>query len=99
MGACPLILVVGIWLSLEEERRLLYVAMTRAKDNLHLLVPQRLEAQNNKQQGEPTSTLHEHGVIPDRLLCLFDKTTWPLASEPAVWHNTDVRRKPLKLQQ
>lgn len=26
---------------LEEERRLLYVAMTRARDDLHLLVPQR----------------------------------------------------------
>jgi DNA helicase-2/ATP-dependent DNA helicase PcrA len=25
----------------KEERRLLYVAMTRAKDDLHLLVPQR----------------------------------------------------------
>lgn len=26
---------------LEEERRLLYVAMTRAKDDLHLVVPKR----------------------------------------------------------
>jgi len=26
---------------IEEERRLLYVAMTRAKDHLHLMVPQR----------------------------------------------------------
>jgi superfamily I DNA/RNA helicase len=27
---------------LEEERRLLYVAMTRAKDSLHLITPHRL---------------------------------------------------------
>ena len=26
---------------IEEERRLLYVAMTRARDDLHLMVPQR----------------------------------------------------------
>jgi DNA helicase II / ATP-dependent DNA helicase PcrA len=34
-------LPAGTTEDLEEERRLLYVAMTRAKDNLHLIVPQR----------------------------------------------------------
>jgi len=38
---------------IEEERRLLYVAMTRAKDQLHLVVPQRFltHAQRNLGDG------------------------------------------------
>jgi DNA helicase-2/ATP-dependent DNA helicase PcrA len=31
----------GASAAIEEERRLRYVAMTRAKDDLHLIVPQR----------------------------------------------------------
>jgi DNA helicase-2/ATP-dependent DNA helicase PcrA len=34
-------LPAGTTEDLEEERRLLYVAMTRAKDDRHLIVPQR----------------------------------------------------------
>ena len=41
MAACPLTSVSGTSAEIEEERRLLYVAMTRAKDDLHLIVPQR----------------------------------------------------------
>jgi DNA helicase-2/ATP-dependent DNA helicase PcrA len=37
----PSDLATGSTPEIEEERRLLYVAMTRAKDQLHLMVPQR----------------------------------------------------------
>jgi DNA helicase-2/ATP-dependent DNA helicase PcrA len=37
---------------LEEERRLLYVAMTRAKDHLHLLVPQRFYIPQQAARGD-----------------------------------------------
>ena len=39
--ACALVQVLGTGTSaeIEEERRLLYVAITRAKDDLHLVVP------------------------------------------------------------
>src|SRR5262249_21977047 len=40
-GCVPSDLAVGSTPEIEEERRLLYVAMTRAKDHLHLIVPQR----------------------------------------------------------
>jgi DNA helicase II / ATP-dependent DNA helicase PcrA len=40
-GCIPSDLGAGMTAELEEERRLLYVAMTRAKDDLHLVVPQR----------------------------------------------------------
>ena len=37
---------------IEEERRLLYVAMTRAKDDLHLVVPQRFFTHGQNAQGD-----------------------------------------------
>jgi DNA helicase-2/ATP-dependent DNA helicase PcrA len=40
-GCMPSDLGAGTTAELEEERRILYVAMTRAKDDLHLIVPQR----------------------------------------------------------
>src|SRR5262249_11129407 len=40
-GCLPSDLATGSTAEIEEERRLLYVAMTRAKDQLHVMVPQR----------------------------------------------------------
>src|ERR1700686_4708390 len=40
-GCIPSDLGTGASEEIEEERRLLYVAMTRARDDLHLVVPQR----------------------------------------------------------
>jgi DNA helicase II / ATP-dependent DNA helicase PcrA len=40
-GCIPSDLATGSSDEIEEERRLLYVAMTRAKDELNLIVPQR----------------------------------------------------------
>ena len=40
-GCIPSDMATGSAAQIEEERRLLYVAMTRAKQHLHLLVPQR----------------------------------------------------------
>ena len=37
---------------IEEERRLLYVAMTRAKDHLHLIVPQRFYVHQQARRGD-----------------------------------------------
>jgi DNA helicase-2/ATP-dependent DNA helicase PcrA len=39
-GCVPSDLGTGTTAEIEEERRLLYVALTRAKDNFHVLVPQ-----------------------------------------------------------
>ena len=41
---------------LEEERRLLYVAMTRAKDDLHVMVPQRFFVAQQARSATATST-------------------------------------------
>src|SRR5262245_49449072 len=51
-GCIPSDLGTGTTAELEEERRLLYVAMTRAKDELHLIVPQRFFAHQQNAHGE-----------------------------------------------
>src|SRR5438477_10419484 len=68
---------------LEEERRLLYVAMTRAKDDLHLLVPQRFFTHGQHAQGDRHVYASRSRFIPDRLLVLFDRTMWPVAAAGA----------------
>ncbi len=52
-GCMPSDLGAGTTAEIEEERRLLYVAMTRAKDDLHLLVPQRFFTHGQHAQGPP----------------------------------------------
>jgi DNA helicase II / ATP-dependent DNA helicase PcrA len=64
---------------IEEERRLLYVAMTRAKDDLHLIVPQRFFAFGQSAQSDRHFYAAQTRFIPDRLLSLFEKAIWPPA--------------------
>src|SRR6201999_2939178 len=51
-GCMPSDLSAGDRAELEEERRLLYVAMTRAKDALHLMVPQRFFVHGQPRLGD-----------------------------------------------
>jgi DNA helicase-2/ATP-dependent DNA helicase PcrA len=51
-GCKPSDLGTGTSAEIEEERRLLYVAMTRAKDDLHLIVPQRFFVHGQHAQGD-----------------------------------------------
>jgi DNA helicase-2/ATP-dependent DNA helicase PcrA len=64
---------------IEEERRLLYVAMTRAQDDLHLIVPQRFFTHGQHARGDRHVYASRTRFIPDRLLGLFEKTVWPVA--------------------
>jgi DNA helicase-2/ATP-dependent DNA helicase PcrA len=81
-GCMPSDLGAGTSAELEEERRLLYVAMTRAKDDLDLVIPQRFFTHGQRQQGDRHVYASRSRFIPDRLLGLFERTTWP-ASAPA----------------
>jgi DNA helicase-2/ATP-dependent DNA helicase PcrA len=65
---------------LEEERRLLYVAMTRAKDDLHLIVPQRFYVHGQKARGDRHLYASRTRFIPDALLPLFERDAWPKAT-------------------
>ena len=77
-GCMPSDLGVGTSAEIEEERRLLYVAMTRAKDNLHLVVPQRFFVHGQRAQGDRHLYASRTRFIPEKLLGLFVRTTWPI---------------------
>ena len=76
-GCLPSDLGTGTSAEIEEERRLLYVAMTRAKDDLHLIVPQRFFTHGQSAQGDRHVYASRTRFIPDGLLPLFDRTSWP----------------------
>ncbi len=61
----------------EEERRLLYVAMTRAKDSLDLIVPQRFYVTQQMGMGDRHVYAGRTRFIPNRLLGHFEQTSWP----------------------
>jgi DNA helicase-2/ATP-dependent DNA helicase PcrA len=78
-GCMPSDLGAGTSAEIEEERRLFYVAMTRAKDDLHLMVPQRFFSHGQNAQGDRHVYAARTRFIPENLLGLFEKTSWPPA--------------------
>ncbi|MBV8426994.1 MAG: ATP-dependent helicase [Hyphomicrobiales bacterium] len=78
-GCIPSDLATRSAAELAEERRLLYVAMTRAKDDLHLIVPQRFYTHNQNSLGDRHVYAQRTRFIPNTLLSLFERKTWPLA--------------------
>jgi len=79
-GCMPSDLGAGTTAELEEERRLLYVAMTRAKDDLQLMVPQRFFTHGQAARGDRHVYASRTRFIPHSLLGLFENTVWPLAA-------------------
>jgi len=79
-GCMPSDLGTGQSHEIEEERRLLYVAMTRAKDDLHLLVPQRFFTHGQNRLGDRHIYAARTRFIPQEILHLFQCTAWPPAS-------------------
>ena len=53
--------------------------MTRARDDLHLMVPQRFFTQGQSAQGDRHVYASRTRFIPDELLGLFERTAWPKA--------------------
>jgi DNA helicase-2/ATP-dependent DNA helicase PcrA len=86
-GCMPSDLGAGTSDELEEERRLLYVAMTRAKDDLHLMVPQRFFTHGQHSQGDRHVYASRTRFIPEKLLGLFERTSWPLVPAGASVRN------------
>ena len=73
---------------IEEERRLLYVAMTRAKDHLHLILPQRFFAHQQRANGDRHMYTARTRFIPDSILDHFDNRAWPQTPTTTVAANT-----------
>ena len=66
---------------IEEERRLLYVAMTRAKDELNLIVPQRFYTHRQASVGDRHVYAGRTRFIPASLAGQFTRVHWPAARE------------------
>jgi ATP-dependent DNA helicase UvrD/PcrA len=78
-GCIPSDLSTGSTAEIEEERRLLYVAMTRAEDHLHLILPQRFFAHQQKSNGDRHMYTVRTRFIPDSILHHFHSSAWPKA--------------------
>ena len=83
-GCIPSDLATGSSEEIEEERRLFYVAMTRAKDELTLIVPQRFYVHGQPRYGDRSVFASRTRFLPPALLKHFDRQTWPEAErEPS----------------
>jgi len=80
-GCIPSDLATGATDDIEEERRLLYVAMTRAKNQLDIIVPQRFYVHYQSARGDRHLYAARTRFVPDALLALFEQRTWPARGE------------------
>jgi DNA helicase-2/ATP-dependent DNA helicase PcrA len=78
-GCIPSDLGVGTTPEIEEERRLLYVAMTRARDQLHLMVPQRFFTHGQRGLGDRHVYAQRTRFIPNNITKHFRSCYWPQA--------------------
>jgi len=79
-GCIPSDLATGTTDEIEEERRLIYVAMTRAKDDLHIIVPHRFYTYQQRKDGDRHLYACRTRFIPDSLLTFFDCLEWHIES-------------------
>ncbi|HYU53378.1 MAG TPA: ATP-dependent helicase, partial [Gemmatimonadaceae bacterium] len=80
-GCIPSDLSTGSTVEIEEERRLLYVAMTRAKDHLRLILPQRFFAHQQKRNGDRHMYAVRTRFIPESIMYRFEVCAWPKAAK------------------
>ena len=79
-GCIPSDLGTGSTHELEEERRLLYVAMTRARDELNVIVPQRFFVTQQHKHGDRHLYAQRTRFIPRAMVPLFEDVLWPPVS-------------------
>ncbi|MDQ1816697.1 ATP-dependent helicase [Massilia sp. CCM 9210] len=87
-GCIPSDMSTGNAADIEEERRLLYVAMTRAKEHLHLVVPNRFFIKQQAQMGDRHVYAARTRFISPAMLKHFEETVWMTA-------DTRQSRKPM----
>ncbi len=92
-GCMPSDLATGSAAAVAEERRLLYVAMTRAKQQLTLMVPLRFHVSQQHRHGDR----HLYGglsrFIPPAVAALFDRED-PFDNSPATLSAADLPPRP-----
>jgi len=75
-GCIPSDMATGSVAEIEEERRLLYVAMTRAKDQLHLVQPLRFFVRQQRRNGDSHIYAPRSRFITAPMTALFDCSAW-----------------------
>ncbi|WP_250472759.1 ATP-dependent helicase [Caballeronia sp. GAFFF1] len=76
-GCIPSDMGTGSDEEIDEERRLLYVAMTRAKEDLHIVTPQRFYVHNQTNLGDRHVWAQRTRFIPPHLMQHFEAGAWP----------------------
>jgi DNA helicase-2/ATP-dependent DNA helicase PcrA len=79
-GCIPSDMATGNTEEIEEERRLLYVAMTRAKDQLDIVIPHRFYVHSQARNGDGYVHASRTRFIPASMLPLFEQRVWPRAA-------------------
>jgi DNA helicase-2/ATP-dependent DNA helicase PcrA len=87
-GCIPSDMSTGNSDDIEEERRLLYVAMTRAKEHLHLVVPNRFFIKQQAQMGDRHVYAARTRFISPAMLKHYEECVWTTA-------DTAQTRKPM----
>jgi DNA helicase-2/ATP-dependent DNA helicase PcrA len=75
-GSFPSEFATGRSESIDEERRLLYVAMTRSRSDLHLLAPVRFYVTQQATLGDRYVTGARSRFLSDTVLACFDRRSW-----------------------
>jgi DNA helicase-2/ATP-dependent DNA helicase PcrA len=75
-GCIPSDMSTGSQDDIEEERRLLYVAMTRAREHLQLVVPNRFFIKQQAQMGDRHVYAARTRFITPAMLKHFEEATW-----------------------
>ena len=80
-GCIPSDMSTGNAEEIEEERRLLYVAMTRARDDLALIVPLRFYVHGQARSGDKHLYASRSRFIPAGIIDRFELCAWPWARQ------------------
>jgi DNA helicase-2/ATP-dependent DNA helicase PcrA len=78
-GCIPSDMSTGRAEDIEEERRILYVAMTRAKDHLALMLPQRFYTRQQSEAGDRHVYASRSRFLTNAVCRLLEHETWPIA--------------------
>jgi DNA helicase-2/ATP-dependent DNA helicase PcrA len=92
-GCIPSDMATGRGDAIEEERRLLYVAMTRAKDHLALLLPHRFYVHQQSGAGDRHVYAVRSRFLTTDVCERFDQEGWPVVSSAAGVHTPALSAK------
>jgi DNA helicase-2/ATP-dependent DNA helicase PcrA len=79
-GCIPSDMAAGSAEEIEEERRLLYVAMTRARDELHLMHPLRFYSHRQPRHGDRHVYAPRSRFLPASIAGCFEALAWGAAT-------------------